>query len=257
MRVFVVTHPRLSFWLAMIPGLLVVIACLNQFGVGVAIPLYLVFMLWTMGSFVWINKQAVNLRRKPMEELDRNCDPEPLLALCRDILRRKPDALWYRVYEAYCLTLLGREEEAREFALLAQNSPALWKNPGLLLVWSACIPMDDPRQDAVMGALGGLKMSAPARALTIRTLNERKALREVDQAPEELEQTLLAQLERAVSQREKLGAHLALGAYYCNRKNQAAEQHLNYVLENANKMHGARVQAERLLCLLPAPGCLE
>ena len=108
-----------------------------------------------------------------------------------------------------------------------------------------------------MRALSGLKMNAAARALTIRTLNERKAMRELDQAPEELEQTLLAQLERAGSARERLGTHLALGAYYCNRKNQSAEQHLNYVLEHANKMHGAKVQAERLLCLLPAPGCLE
>lgn len=257
MRIFVVTHPRMSFWLAMVPGLLAVIAGLSRFGVGAAIPLYLVFMLWTMGSFVWINKQAVNLRRQPMEELDRNCDPEPLLELCRGVLRRQPEALWYRVYEAYCLTLLGREDEARESALLAQGNPGLWKNPGLLLVWSACIPMDDPRQDAVMRALSGLKMNAAARALTIRTLNERKAMRELDQAPEELEQTLLAQLEQAVSQREKLGAHLALGAYYSNRDNEAAETHLRYVLDNANKMHGARVQAERLLCLLPAPGCLE
>lgn len=255
MRVFVATHARLSLWIAMIPGFVVLIGGLSLFGSEAGLWLYALFAVWLLTAFVWINRQAHRLTKPAMEALDHRCDPQPLLDVCRTVLRQNSDSLYFRVHEAYALTLLGQEEEGRAAAERAARNRRLWKNPALALLWSACAAEEDPRQQTAVNTLkqAGQKLPPATREKLEQYLLRRRALQELGKAPEELEAPLLEGLEQAGCLREQVGAHLALGAYYCERKNLKAEEHLRFVLEHANRMRGTITQAERLLCLLPAP----
>ena len=255
MAAFLAARARLSFWCAMVPGFAFLIWGLSRFGSGAGLWLYAIFVVWSVAAFVFINRQAWRLCRPALDTLDHRCDPEPLLEVCRMVLRQNPNSLYFRVYEGYALNLLGREEESRQSAELAAANPRLWKDPHLLLVWSASLPMGNPRQEQALDTLEKLRRRLPPHGQETleEVLSNRQALNRLEADDPALEELLTDRLARAGCQRMRIGAHLALGAYYVHRKDLAAEEHLNYVLHNANKLHGARYQAERLLCLLPKP----
>ena len=255
MAAFLAARARLSFWCAMIPGFAFLIWGLSRFGSGAGLWLYVAFAVWAVAAFVLINRQAWRLCRPALDALDHRCDPEPLLEVCRMVLRQNPDSLYFRVYESYALNLLGREEESRQSAERAGANPRLWKDPHLLLVWSASLPMGDSRQERALDTLEKLRRRLPphGQETLAQILSDRQALNRLEADDPALEALLTSRLARAGCLREEIGAHLALGAYYVHRKNLAAEEHLNYVLDNANKLHGARHHAERMLCLLPKP----
>lgn len=253
MSMFFVKHARLSFWCAMLPAFVLLMAGRSAFGAAADWALYALFVVWTVAAFLVINTTALRMTRHAMERLDRECDPEPLLDLSRRILKQNPNSLHFRVHEAYALSLLGRREEALEAAERAGENPRLWNTPHLLLVWSVCLPDDDPRQGEAETKLrlAGNRLAPKDRQLLEDYLTQRRALSRVTEGAQELERDLLGRLESAGCPRERVGAHLALGAYFAVRGEACAEEHLHYVLDHANKLYGARVQAERLLCLLP------
>jgi len=253
MSLFFVNHARLSFWCAILPAFMLLMAGRSALGAAAGWVLYALFALWTVAAFLVINTTALRMTRPAMERLDRDCDPEPLLDLSRRMLKQNPDSLHFRVHEAYALSLLGRGEEALEAAERAGQNPRLWNTPHLLLVWSVCLPADNPRQGEAEAKLrlAGSRLAPKDRQLLEDYRTQRWALSRVTEGAQELEQDLLSRLESAGCPRERVGAHLALGAYYAVRGEACAEEHLQYVLAHANKLHGARVQAERLLCLLP------
>ena len=49
--------------------------------------------------------------------MDEYCDPEPLLELCRMVLKQNPKSLFYRVFEGYALALLGRRRDCLLYTL--------------------------------------------------------------------------------------------------------------------------------------------
>ena len=252
-RLFMVNHARASLWLAMLPGFIGLIAGLGRFGSDAGLWLYALFVVWLLAAFFVINTTALRMTRPAMERLDRDCDPEPLLELSQTILRQNPNSLHFRVHEAYALSLLGRGEEALNAADQAGKQPRLWNTPHLLLMWSVCLPSGDPRQGEAEAKLrqAGSRLAPKDRQLLEDYLAQRQAIDRVTEGNQELEQDLLNRLASAGCPRELVGAHLALGAYRAVRGEAQAEEHLRYVLAHANKLRGAIVQTERLLCLLP------
>ena len=253
MRGFAAAHSRAAFWIAMVPAFFALLWGRSRWGSTVGWGLYALFVIWLLTAFVWINRQAFRLCVPAMEQLDEHCDPEPLLALCQRILGQNPSSLYFRVHESYALRLLGRNEEAAVSADRAEENPRLWKDPLLLLVWSTALAPEDPRQQRVEASLEKLnrRMGPEQQTILNRVQLHRQVLSQVTTADPELEQPLLENLNRTSVPRERVGANLALGAYYAVRGDQRAEQYLNYVLDHCNKLKGARRQAERLPCLLP------
>jgi len=253
MQIFMVNHARLSFWAAMLPAFVLLVGGLSRFGSEAGLWLYALFVLYALTAFVWINRQARRMVRPAMEALDERCDPMPLLELCQNVLRQNEDSLFFRVHEAYALILLGREEEGRTAAERAAQNDRLWKDPLLLVMYDCCLSADDPIKERVgreLEARVGMLPPAAGRQLE-QYLLHRNVLSQTTRGTQELEQPLLERLEQAGCLREKVGAHLALGAWYAAAGDPRADDHLNYVMTHANRLEGARSQAQRLRCLAP------
>lgn len=255
MRTFLLTRARLAFWLWCVPAIVWVLA-------GAAVHLngwvlllwYLLAVCWIVGGAAIINLQTVFTLRPALAALDNHCDPEPLLELSRTICRQNPDSLLFQVHEGYALSLLGRIKEASQVLDQAGHHPRLAKDPRALLIWSVSLPSGDPRQTWAAEQLTALKskMRPKQRALVDRVLNHRRSFALMQAAPPQLEPLLQQDLEQAGCMREKVGAHMALAVYYHQRQLwRKAQFHLEFVLEHANKLH-VRVQAEELMCKLPA-----
>jgi len=194
MAAFIAAHARLSFWCAMVPGFAFLFWGLSRFGSGAGLWLYAVFVVWAVAAFVFINRQAWRLCRPALDTLDHRCDPEPLLEVCRMVLRQNPDSLYFRVYEGYALNLLGREEETRQSAERAGANPRLWKDPHLLLVWSAALSPEDPRQERAVAALEKLRRRLPPHGQETleQILSDRRVLNQLEADDPALEELLTA-----------------------------------------------------------------
>jgi|GEM_PF-2697088 len=253
MRQWILTHARLTFWLWCLPSLILLVwHAAGMEGEGL-LTAYAFFVLWVAAGVWGINVALCGWARKPaFQALDEDCDPEPLLKLCRSVLKQNPKSLFYRVFEGYALALLGRREEAEASAHMAAEQPRLWKSPPLLAVWLTLIPGEHPERERGEQALDrlGRRLSPKKRAVLdrARTMRERSA--QMEEEPAGLERQLLADLEQAGCTREQVAAHLALGLYYVKRDPHAAQEHLSFVLARGNKL-AARREAERLLCGLP------
>lgn len=256
MKNFIIAHARPVFWVLALPACLITLWCATWMEAGAVAGLYCLMVVWIMAAGWGVNSLAWLACRPALRALDENCDPEPLLELCRAVLSQNPKSLYFRVYEGWAFALLGRREEAEQSAALAQGNPRLWRNLPLLLVWSAALAPEDPRLERVeetaerrLRRLKGKRRTAAALALALR-----RDTAQLGEAPDDLEARLLQTLDRAACTREQVAAHLALGAYYVRRGDPSGEEHLSFVLAHGNKLC-ARVQAERLLCTLPAkPG---
>ena len=238
MRNFLVTRARTAFWIWSAPAILALLSCTASGLKGWALLTgYLLAIAWILVGWVVINFQPRIAMRPALAALDNRCDPEPLLELCRTVCRQNPDSLIFQVYQGWALSLLGKDKEALPVLDRVANHPRLTKDALALLVWSAALPSGDPRQEWAAEKLTALKpkMRANQRALVDQVINQRRSFALMQAAPPQLEPLL---------------QHMALGVYYHQREDWAkAQMHLEFVLDNANKLH-VRTQAEELLCTL-------
>lgn len=255
MRNFLLTRARTAFWIWSAPAILALLSCAASGLKGWALLTgYLLAIAWILVGWVVINFQPRIAMRPALAALDNRCDPEPLLELCRTVCRQNPDSLLFQVYQSWALSLLGKDKEALPVLDRVANHPRLTKDALALLAWSAALPSGDPRQEWAAEKLTALKpkMRANQRALVDQVINQRRSFALMQAAPPQLEPLLQQDLERAGCLREKVAAHMALGVYYHQREDWAkAQMHLEFVLDNANKLH-VRTQAEKLLCKLPS-----
>ena len=253
MKWFLLTHVRKLFRLWCILGALLWLAGVLM-RPDAPVTLFLLWMLWIQAGFWGGNLFAGWMGVLAFRRLDEDCDPEPLLAVSQSVLAQNPNACCYRVYEAWALSLLGRQEEAAAAAALAEGRRRLWRKPRLLLMWSAALPPDDPRQkraEAALERFAGRKLGRH-RAMIRSALERQRIYAQMSRGADELEPALLAALEQAGCTREQVGAHLALGLYYLQRGDTARVQaHLSFVAAHGNKLK-VRAEAERLLCRMPA-----
>ena len=253
MRRWIVSHARPAFWLWCLPPSAFLLWCATWMETRPLIRLFLLFTVWVFLGGILINFLAYRRLRAALEVLAAQCDPRPLLGLCRTVRAQNPNSVVYQVYEAYALTLLGREEEARQCAEQCAGQKKLWKNPLLLLLLSVSLPSEHPlrlrAQQALEKAVGRMR-HGKRRQLLEDTLLHNQVLSSLETGGDELEAPLTAALERAGCTHEQVAAHLALGAYYARRRDLRAEAHLEFVLAHANHL-AVRPQAEALLCLLP------
>lgn len=254
-RTFLLTRGRLAFWLWCIPPILWLLSTLpGQPDLWQKISILLLTWTWMLCGAAFINFHAQWALRPALATLDNQCDPEPLLELCQTVCRQNPNSMLFQVYEGYALSLLGRTREATQVLDHVADHPRLAKNPSALLVWSAALPSGDPKQAWALERLNTLKskMRPKQRALLDQVLNQRHSFALMQAAPPQLEPILQENLEQASCRREQVGAHMALATYYHQRQMwQKAHLHLEFVLENANKL-AVRTQAEELMCKLPA-----
>ncbi|MGI5962382.1 MAG: hypothetical protein ACOX7N_01540 [Lawsonibacter sp.] len=252
MKWFLLTHFRKLFWVWSAVGIVFLVVGLNL-RPDLPLTLYLLSVIWIEVGAWSGNLLARWMCRQAFRQLDEACDPEPLLEVSRAVLKQNPGSCIYRVYEAWALALLGRQQEAETSIEYVERRRRLWRNPMLLMMCGAALSDQDPRQEKVTAALERLakRGSRKRRALIHQVLEGRNLNSQVSQAPAELEPMLCAALERASCTREQVGAHLALGLYYIQQKRMdLAQEHISFVAAHGNKLQ-VRVEAERLLCCLP------
>lgn len=255
MRNFILNHASLAFWIWCVPPFLWLLSTLPaEASLEERISALLLTWTWMLLGGAAINWYSRLLLWRAVKYMDNRCDPEPLLELCRTVCRQNPDSLLFQVYQSWALSLLGKDKEALPVLDRVANHPRLTKDALALLVWSAALPSGDPRQEWAAEKLTALKpkMRANQRALVDQVINQRRSFALMQAATPQLEPLLQQDLERAGCLREKVAAHMALGVYYHQREDWAkAQMHLEFVLDNANKLH-VRTQAEELLCKLPS-----
>lgn len=257
MNRWILTHARLAFWLWTVPSLALLVwyAARNE-GEGL-MTAYALFVLWEAAGFWGINGFLCGWARRPaFRAMDEYCDPEPLLELCRMVLKQNPKSLFYRVFEGYALALLGRRREAEDSAHMAAEQPRLWKNPPLLAVWLTQLPPEDPERERGELAMERLirRLSPQKRAVLARAGTMRDRAAQIQEARPELEPLLLADLEQAGCTREQVAAHMALGTYYQRRGlENKAQEHLSFVVARGGRL-AVRTEAERMLCRLSGKG---
>ena len=94
MNRWILTHARLAFWLWTVPSLALLVwyAARNE-GEGL-MTAYALFALWEAAGFWGINGFLCGWARRPaFRAMDEYCDPEPLLELCRMVLKQNPKSL--------------------------------------------------------------------------------------------------------------------------------------------------------------------
>ena len=252
LKKLLLTKARVLFWLWYLPGIVWLIwmsATRPELEVA---PLFL-FVVWIVLGFWAINLSVGLMRRPALRALDEDCDPEPLLELCRAVIRQNPRAVSWRVLEAWALALLGREEEALASANLVEGRWKLRRSAALVLTWCAVLPPDDPRRERTLKRMArGLFVPGKFRQAAKEMLEWSAAAAGLNEGAPELEPVLQRRLEAAACTREQVTAHMALGVYYCRRGQlDRAQEHLGFVAAHGGRL-AVRTEAERLLCRMPA-----
>ena len=247
LKKLLLTKARVLFWLWYLPGLVwLVWMTASRPDLEVA-PLFL-FMVWVVLGF-WVINGAVGLmRRSALGVLDGTCDPDPLLELCRAVIRQNPRVVSYRVLEAWALLLLGQEEEALASANLVEGRWKLRRSAPLLLTWCAVLPPHDPRRRKTLERVAGRFWTRPSMRRAARELLEwDETADRLEEAAPELEPVLQARLRGASCTRDQVAAHLALGIYFCKRgETEQARTHLAFVVAHGGKL-AVRDSARALL----------
>ena len=163
MKWYLLTHVRKLFWGWMVLGIIGLVAALAH-QPDLPVTWHLAYMAWMLLGFCGGNLWARWMCTGALHQLDEKCDPEPVLEVSRAVLKQNPNSCVYRVYEAWALTLLGREEEALAAAERVENRRRLWKNPLLVMLWSAALPPEDPRQEKATAAWSGRPRGVPGSA---------------------------------------------------------------------------------------------
>ena len=245
------TKARVLFWLWCLPGI-VWLAWMSATRPDLEVAPLFLFMVWVVLGFWVINLSVGLLRRPALRALDENCDPEPLLELCRAVIRQNPRVVSWRVLEAWALALLGREKEAMASANLVEGRWKLKRSAALVLTWCAVLSPDDPRREKTLKRMAkGLFVPRKFRRAAKEMLEWSETVSRLGESAPELEPILLERLEAARCTRDQVAAHMALGVYYCQRgQMDKAQEHLGFVAAHGGKL-AVRGDAERLLCRLP------
>lgn len=248
-RRWILERARVGAWIWMGLGLLGLAAAEMLYD-GWQLPL-LLFWVWVIGYMDVISILTIKELRHQMARLDQTCDPTPLLAWCRSVLRQNPGSTRYRVYEGFCLLLLGREVEALSTLEQVEGRRKLWRQPDSFLLYVAC------RSDLSDPGTAGQWLEQGRRAARRKWLGRKtleKALREQELClalrqgqTEGLEGAMKACLEKASSLRLRVAWHYELGQLFraLGRPEEAAE-HLRFVAQYGNRL-AIRSRAEELL----------
>lgn len=252
LKKLLLTKARVLFWLWSLPGI-VWLAWMTATRPDLEVAPLFLFMVWIVLGFWGINLSVDLLRRPALRILDEDCDPEPLLELCRAVIRQNPRVVSYRVLEAWALALLGRDKEALASANLVEGRWKLKRSVPLVLTWCAVLPPDDPRREEMLEHLRkGKLIPARFRQAAGEMLEWSRTVERLGESAPELEPILQKQLSAAGSTREQVAAHGALGVYLCKRgRMDRAREHLGFVAAHGGKL-AIRREAERLLCRIPA-----
>lgn len=128
MNRWILTHARLAFWLWTVPSLALLVwyAARNE-GEGL-MTAYALFALWEAAGFWGINGFLCGWARRPaFRAMDEYCDPEPLLELCRMVLKQNPKSLFtgcLRAMPWLCWAGVGRR---RTLLTWPRSSPGCGK----------------------------------------------------------------------------------------------------------------------------------
>ncbi|WP_215656243.1 hypothetical protein [Pseudoflavonifractor sp. MCC625] len=248
-RRWILERARVGAWIWMGLGLLGLAAAEMLYD-GWQLPL-LLFWVWVIGYMDVISILTIKELRHQMARLDQTCDPAPLLAWCRSVLRQNPGSTRYRVYEGFCLLLLGREVEALSTLEQVEGRRKLWRQPDSFLLYVAC------RSDLSDPGTAGQWLEQGRRAARRKWLGRKtleKALKEQELClalrqgqTEGLEGAMKACLEKASSLRLRVAWHYELGQLFraLGRPEEAAE-HLRFVAQYGNRL-AIRSRAEELL----------
>lgn len=252
LKKLLLTKARMLFWLWYLPGIVWLIWMSAARPDLEAAPHFL-FVVWVVLGFWAINLSVGLMRRPALQALDEDCDPEPLLELCRAVIRQNPRVVSWRVLEAWALTLLGREEEALASANLVEGRWKLRRSAALVLTWCAVLPPEDPRREKPLKRMSrGLLVPKKFRRAAKEMLEWSGTVSKLGESAPELEPLLLERLEGAGCTREQVAAHGALGVYYFRRgQMDRAQAHLGFVTAHGGKL-AVRAEAERMLCRMPA-----
>lgn len=257
LKKLLLTRSLTLFWIWSLPGIAAAV-CVIAADPEREVTATALMMLWiVLGSWV-INGGVGLMRRSALRVLDEDCDPQPLLDLCQAVIRQNPRVVSYRVLEAWALTLLGREEEALVSANQVEGRWKLKRSAALVLTWCAVLPPHDPRREKTLKHMSkGLFVPGRFRRAAREMLEWSETVAGLGESDPELEPLLLERLERAGCTREQVAAHGALGVYYCRRGlTDKAQEHLSFVAAHGGRL-AVRVEAERLLCRMPAEKAAE
>lgn len=249
MRDWITTHARAAYWIWVALSLPVV--ALLRAG-GFTFPaIYAVCLCWIAGGWFLINFGVSRRLRAAVRTLEQDCDPEPLLELCRTVTAQNPKSALYRLNGGFALLALGRREEAAAELAGLEDNRRIWKNSSMALSYCSCrLDLAEDLEEA--GAwLDRLEAHADKKPATVRMLEGQRACLALRRGETQgLEPIFLAALERAEAARFQVVWRWELAAL-CRLEGRQAEarEHLEYVAEHGNKLY-MKADAEKLLAQL-------
>lgn len=246
MKDWIAGHARAAYWI-WVALCLPLVGVLNALGLPL-LTVYLVCLCWIAGGWLLINYGTFWGLRRCIRTLDRDCDPEPMLELCRTVLRQNPKSVLYRLDGGFALLALGRREEAAAELAGLEAVKRLWKNPSMAQLYCTCRADLAPDAEEAGAWLDRLEQAVGKRPGVARVLAEQRASLALRRGETEgLEPIFLAALERANTPRLRVARRWLLAELYRLEGRQAeAREHLAYVAEHGNKLY-VRAEAEKLL----------
>lgn len=249
MRDWITTHARTAYWIWVALSLPVV--ALLRAG-GFTFPaIYAVCLCWIAGGWFLINFGVSRRLRAAVRTLEQDCDPEPLLELCRTVTAQNPKSVIYRLDGGLALLLLGRREEAAAELAGLEDNRRIWKNSSMALSYCSCrLDLAEDLEEAAAW-LDRMEAHADKKPATARMLEGQRACLALRRGETQgLEPIFLAALERAATARMQVAWRWELAAL-CRMEGREAEarEHLEYVAAHGNKLY-MKAGAERLLAQL-------
>ena len=249
MRDWIAGHARAAYWI-WVALCLPLVGVLNALGLPL-LAVYLVCLCWIAGGWFLINFGVSRRLRAAVQTLDQDCDPEPMLELCRTVLRQNPKSVIYRLNGGFALLALGRREEAAAELAGLEGNRRIWKNSSLALSYCSCrLDLAGDLEEAAAW-LDRMEAHADKKPATARTLEEQRACLALRRGETQgLEPIFLAALERAATARMQVAWRWELAALDRMEGRQAeAREHLEYVAAHGNKLY-VKAGAEKLLAQL-------
>lgn len=205
------------------------------------------YLACSLGTAFLLNFSAFRELKAAIELLDGACDPEPLLALSRSVLRQNPRSIAFTLNLGLTLILFNKLDESRAVLEPLAKNRRLWKERASAQTYCICRADLAPVETAG-DWLDRLEREAAGAPNTERVLEEQRATLALRRGETEgLEPIFLDRLERAQNLRIKVAWRFELGKLCLlqGRKAEAAE-YLRYVATHGNKLH-IRAEAEELL----------
>lgn len=246
MKDWIIGHTRALYWVLVLvfAVLFLGLSAADRISLLAALVLYFVC---SFGAAVVLNFFAFRELKAAIELLDGTCDPEPLLALSRSVLRQNPRSIAFALNLGLTLILFNKSHESRAVLEPLAKNRRLWKKPAPAQAYCICRADLAPVETAG-DWLDRLEREAAGAPNTERVLEEQRATLVLRRGETEgLEPIFLDRLEHAQNLRIKVAWRFELGKLCLlqGRKAEAAE-YLRYVAAHGNKLH-IRAEAEEML----------